>query len=111
MQIAAPGSQILSTWMGNQFAWASGTSMACPFVAGEAALVWSDVPALSNDKLGGLLKANVDPVQPYQGHTIATGAGRVNVYKALQAALTRSGTAPRRARLRPPRRSLTRWRR
>ena len=94
VQVAAPGSQIASTWMGNQYAWASGTSMACPFVAGEAALILSDVPTLSNDRLGGLLKSNVDPVQPYQGNTIATGAGRVNVYKALQAALSGSGTAP-----------------
>ena len=97
VQVAAPGSNIASTWLNNQYAMASGTSMACPFVAGEAALVWSDVPTLSNEKLGALLTSNVDPVLPYQGNAIAPGAGRVNVYKALLAAVEQrvhSGAAP-----------------
>ena len=94
VQVAAPGSEIASTWIGDQYMMASGTSMACPFVAGEAALVLADVPALSNERLESLLTSSVDPFLPYQGHTIAPGAGRVNVYKALLAALGNTAAPP-----------------
>ena len=38
--LSAPGVDILSAWPGNQFHSISGTSMACPHVAGLAALWW-----------------------------------------------------------------------
>ncbi len=64
----------------------SGTSMACPHVSGEAALIWSQNPTLTNAQVRDIIQSNVDPYNPYGSHTIAAGAGRINVYRALLAA-------------------------
>ncbi|GAB4457519.1 MAG: hypothetical protein OHK0029_17450 [Armatimonadaceae bacterium] len=93
---AAPGVSILSTYPGG-YAYLSGTSMACPHVAGEVALLASQVPSLSNSVLRTLVLENTDPVLPYNNRTIA--GGRVNVYKALLAA---SGEATPPAELAAP---------
>jgi thermitase len=85
VDIAAPGVNILSTYPNNQYQSLSGTSMACPHVAGAAAVLWSHNPNLTNAQLRSALETNVDPYQPYNGRTIAQGAGRLNVYRALQA--------------------------
>src|SRR5205814_2269096 len=80
VRVAAPGTAILSTVPGGGTGTKTGTSMACPFVAGEAALLWSQTPSLSNTNLAAIITANVDPYTPYApGQTIAIGAGRVNV--------------------------------
>ncbi|MBU0754382.1 MAG: S8 family serine peptidase, partial [Planctomycetes bacterium] len=56
VEVAAPGQNILSTYDGNQYAYADGTSMACPHVAGMATLLYS--------RLGGARsKANADTVR------------------------------------------------
>ncbi len=93
VDIAAPGASIYSTYRGNSYATLSGTSMACPHVSGAAALVWTHAPNLSNQQLRSILEQNVDPYQPYySGGTIAPNAGRLNVYRALQAAGGGGGT-------------------
>lgn len=95
VSLAAPGVDILSlrgtgTSLGLvQDAYttvASGTSMACPFVSGAAALVLSRRPTLTSDQVGGLLKLTSDPIQT----THFLGQGRLNMQKAL----AESGTPP-----------------
>jgi thermitase len=85
IDIAAPGQNILSTLPNNSYASWSGTSMACPLVAGAAAVLWSYNPTLTNQQVREALETQVDPYTPYNGRTIGSGKGRLNVYRALQA--------------------------
>ncbi len=86
VDIAAPGSEILSTVPGNRYEAWSGTSMACPHVAGAAALLWACAPSLTNQQIRAALENNADPVQPYWFGGIGDGKGRLNLHRALQAA-------------------------
>ncbi|OOP55877.1 MAG: hypothetical protein AYP45_12185 [Candidatus Brocadia carolinensis] len=81
--IAAPGWEIPSTTPGAGYEPMSGTSMASPVVAGAAALVWGQIPALTRDQLiarlvnnGKLLPAGIS-----SGFPVATR--RLDVRQAL----------------------------
>ena len=80
--VAAPGVDILSTWLGNAYEEKSGTSMATPVVAGVAALVLSEHPRMSVDDLKKKVLASTDPIVALKGKTV-TG-GRINAAKALE---------------------------
>jgi subtilisin family serine protease len=80
VDIAAPGSSILSTWNDGGYNTISGTSMATPYVAGAAALVWSRNPALTAAQVKATLLASVDAL----GLPVASG-GRLNVARAVGA--------------------------
>jgi subtilisin family serine protease len=80
--IAAPGVDILSTWLGNEYEEKSGTSMATPVVAGVAALIVANNPRVSVDELKKRILASSDPIVALNGK-VATG-GRVNAAKALR---------------------------
>jgi subtilisin family serine protease len=79
--IAAPGAEILSTWLDNQYEEKSGTSMATPVVAGVAALVLAEHPRMSVEDLKKKLLASTDPIVALKGK-ITTG-GRIDAAKAL----------------------------
>lgn len=84
--LGAPGVNVYSTVPGNKYDGSfSGTSMACPHVAGAAALVWSAHPKWDYKKVKDVLMKSVDPVASLNGKT-QTG-GRLNVLKALQQGL------------------------
>jgi thermitase len=83
VHIAAPGKEILSTWLKEEFYVASGTSMATPEVAGVAALVLSVNPKLSVKNLRDKLFNSVDKLDSLKGKVV-TG-GRINAAKAVGA--------------------------
>lgn len=66
--------------------------MACPHVAGAAALLWACAPSLTNQQLRVAVEDNADPVQPYWFGGIGEGKGRLNLSRALQAALQMENT-------------------
>ncbi|NBO90758.1 MAG: hypothetical protein EBV06_00330 [Planctomycetia bacterium] len=81
VDLAAPGSNILSTTPNNTYSTYSGTSMATPHVAGAVALIWGQNPNLTYNEVVARILNNVDPVSGLTGK-VKTG-GRLNVFKAL----------------------------
>ena len=62
VHLAAPGKEILSTWLDEEFKEASGTSMATPMVSGVAALVLAVEPNLTVEQLRERLLKSVEPL-------------------------------------------------
>lgn len=89
LEIMAPGSDIYSTTYNGSYGTMSGTSMACPHVAGVAALVWSAKPTLTNVQLRDALKTTADDLwhDPWR-----YGYGLVNALAAYQ--YVTGGTPP-----------------
>jgi subtilisin family serine protease len=92
--LAAPGVNVYSTTPGNKYAAHSGTSMACPHVAGAAAMVLSVNPKLTYKDVKAILLKSVDPLVSLNNKTV-TG-GRLNVMKAVSTAKTFKGKKKRR---------------
>ena len=84
VDVAAPGSSIYSTFIGNAYATYSGTSMSSPHVAGLAALIASLHPSLDWKAIKSRILSGVDPLAALQGKVL-TG-GRVNAYRSLSMA-------------------------
>lgn len=81
VHVAAPGREIVSTWLGNAYREASGTSMATPYVSGVAALIIANEPNISLEKLRDRVIKSVDKIDSLNGK-VASG-GRINAAKAL----------------------------
>lgn len=82
LDVVAPGSSIYSTVLGS-YGYKSGTSMATPYVAGLAALIWSLDPALSNTEVREIIQTTADD-KGIAGYDVYYGHGRINAYKALE---------------------------
>lgn len=89
VDLAAPGVSILSTVRSGGYATYSGTSMATPFVAGVAALVWSQNPMWSYSQVRQRLLDTVSPLASLAGKT-ATG-GMVNAFAAVNSSFVPPG--------------------
>lgn len=85
VDVSAPGTDILSCFIGGGHATLTGTSMACPNAAGVAALTWSRNPSLTNKQVRKILEDNcdnIDALNPGLGGLI--GHGRVNAFRTVQ---------------------------
>lgn len=103
IDVVAPGKRILSTinhdpiskkYAPNSYAYASGTSLAVPFVVGQAALIRAMFPNATNVQIRDKIVTTADSVD---GQNLAQcggascrgllGAGRINVLKSLSGSL------------------------
>jgi thermitase len=83
VDVAAPGVSIYSTWKDGGYYWLQGTSMATPYVAGLAALIWSFNPGLTHDQVRAIIQSTADDVWTL-GKDDYTGYGRINARRALE---------------------------
>lgn len=89
--VTAPGTYILSTIPNNKIAKLSGTSMACPHVAGLAALILERNPSLTAKKVREIIAKNTKKVGTIPYSTNKTygswneyyGYGLIDAYKAV----------------------------
>lgn len=82
VEIAAPGSNIYSTYLNGNYATASGTSQAGPHVAGLAAAVWSVSPGWTNAQVRAAIQ-NTAVDLGAAGRDDQFGYGRIDAFEAV----------------------------
>jgi len=91
LDLFAPGMAIIGPWKGNAYNTWDGTSQACGFVSGAAAVVWQKYPAVDWKQVKArILNGTEDGVAtpaPYFAR-LAMTQGRLNLNNSLKSALT-----------------------
>jgi len=96
--VSAPGGQqststdpkgVLSCISGSTYAFYQGTSMACPYTSGVAALIVSLAPGVfSNQEVRDIIANTTDPIDALNPTYVGLlGTGRINAYAALNETL------------------------
>jgi subtilisin family serine protease len=94
LDLAAPGTDILTTTLNDGYESVAGTSYASPQVSALAALIWCVDPSLTNLQVEDIIKSTADKVGGYNynwdpgrpGHSQELGYGRINAYRAISKA-------------------------
>lgn len=88
VDISAPGESVYSTLENNSYKFSSGTSFSAPMVASALALLMSYYPdTLSNLQFIEILKTKsdlIDTIPANQAYKNKLGAGRLNLFRALE---------------------------
>jgi subtilisin family serine protease len=82
VSVAAPGTSIYSTLWGGGYGYMQGTSMATPFVAGLAALVYARFPTYTPNQAASAILDNAQDLGS-TGWDIYYGCGRIDAFRAL----------------------------
>lgn len=84
IDVCAPGTNIYSTIIDDNYSSLSGTSMASPIAAGCAAMIKSKFPAMNALQIGEQLRVTCDNIYGVNtGYLYKLGKGRVNMFKAV----------------------------
>ncbi len=89
IDVTAPGVDIFSSLAGANDAYGnmSGTSMACPMVAGLAAMILAIDPNLSPDEVENCIESTADDIYPLNpSYSWQLGSGRINAAEAVACA-------------------------
>lgn len=93
VHLGAPGQDIYSTMPRNRYKSFSGTSMACPHVAGVAGLILTEYPEATNEQVKARLLHGTEPLDTLQDVTVS--GGRLNAALALEHDQTSPGLPKR----------------
>ena len=80
--VAAPGVNILSCRRNGGYVYLNGTSMACPHVVGQAALLMATDPSLTFEQVREAIVNSADPIVTDR----SIGSGRINLINPLKVA-------------------------
>jgi thermitase len=81
VEVAAPGVNVQSTYLGGGYRSLSGTSMATPHASGVAGVIWTQNPSFTAAQVRSRLTSTVDDLGT-AGRDSNFGFGRVNLCKA-----------------------------
>ncbi len=85
ISVAAPGVDVLSTYLRGGYGYMTGTSMAAPHVSGLAALVWALHPSYGPDEVRATIERSADDVNyaEHPGWDEYLCWGRINAARAV----------------------------
>ncbi len=84
VDVTAPGTSVMSTWMDDTYSTASGTSLSSPITAGLCGLVKSVFPNYTAKQIGEQVRTNCDDIDALNPiYAKKLGKGRINAYASL----------------------------